>query len=56
MDVLRAVCGPADVTEAELDRVRREATEKAESMELWGEWWEEVWRTEWMGVTVTAQV
>ena len=26
VDVVRAVCGPADVSEAELDRVRRETT------------------------------
>ena len=29
VDVLRAICGPADVSEAELNRVRWEATEGA---------------------------
>ena len=33
IDVLRAVCGQADVIEAELNRVRREATEMAEDMD-----------------------
>ena len=28
VDVLRAVCGPADVTEAELDRARSEASRR----------------------------
>ena len=52
VDVLRAVCGPADVGEAELDRVRREATEKARNMEDKG--WEGMWQTWWKGAAVTA--
>ena len=39
VDVLRAVCGPADVSEAELDRVRSEATKEASEVE------EGVWET-----------
>ena len=35
VDVLRAVCGPADVSEAELDRVKKEATERARDLEDW---------------------
>ena len=49
VDVLRTVCGPADVSEAELDRVRREAMEEARgySFEDWEG--EAVWRTWWKG-------
>ena len=54
VDVLRAVCGPADVSEAELDRVRREATEKAFSVEFRGKWWKGVWQTQWLGVAVVV--
>ena len=43
VDVVRAVCGPADVSEAELDRVRREATERAKERNhetgVWRTWW-----------------
>ena len=46
VDVLRAVCGPADVSEAELDRVRREGREE----------WGSVWRTTWWGKRIIAQV
>ena len=49
VDVLRAVCGPADVSEAELDRVRREATAKVQD-----EGWEGVWSTDWQGAEITA--
>ena len=45
VDVLRAVCGPADVCGAELDRVRRKATETA--MNMWRVWW---FKREWKGV------
>ena len=65
VDMLRAVCGPADVSEAELDRVRREATR-----EEWDvgnvQWWrmaeEEpeakkgVWFTKWWSAAVTKQL
>ena len=59
VDVLRAVCGPADVSEAELDRVRREVTERAENIEeeegggidLKG-----IWLTKWMGSLVIVKV
>ena len=49
VDVLRAVCGPADVSEEELNRVRREATENARRMA------EDVWGAYWLGGAVTAQ-
>ena len=55
VDVLRAVCGPADVSEAELDRVRREATEEARDREVWGEEWEGVWETKWWGPAIAAE-
>ena len=54
VDVLRAVCGPADVSEAELDRVRREATEGEEEEDFFRQW-DAVWRTEWYNTEVTAQ-
>ena len=59
VDVLRAVCGPADVSKAELDRVKKEATEKAvlgnwEGVEIEG--WEGVWRTKWRGGAITAEL
>ena len=48
VDVLRAVCGPAVVSEAELDRVRAEATRKAWSVEaVIGEEFAGVWITKW---------
>ena len=49
VDVLRAVCGPADVSEEELNRVRREATESAMRLE------EGVWSAYWQGGAVIAQ-
>ena len=52
VDVLTAVCGPADVSEAELDHVRREATERAQNKEWWGEGWEGVWGTDWPGAAI----
>ena len=55
VDVLRAVCGPADVNEAELDRVRREATEKARDVSGLGEKFDGVWSTWWCGAVVTAE-
>ena len=55
IDVLRAVCGPADVDEAELDRIRREATERATDESGWGEGWEGVWKTCWRGAAITAK-
>ena len=57
-DVLRAVCGPADVSEAELDHVRREATERAYCLRTrgWGEVWRGVWTTEWSDVVIVTQV
>ena len=51
-DVLRAVCGPADVSEAELDRIRREATEIASPFS--GD--PAVWRTKWWAEPVAALV
>ena len=55
VDVLRPVCGPADVSEAELDRVRRKASEEAEDWERRGEGWEGVWSTWWWGAAITAE-
>ena len=51
VDVLRAVCGPAVVSEAELDRVRRQATEGAICLQqvLGIEQWQGVWGTGWLG-------
>ena len=43
VDVLRAVCGPANISDAELDRVRREATEGAKDVKWAGKEWEGVW-------------
>ena len=57
IDVLRAVCGPADVDQAELDRMKTEATEGAQHLWYGTEeegGWEGVWGTEWHGATVTA--
>ena len=51
VDVLRAVCGSADVSEAELDRVRREATERANKVEVL----DGVWLTHWSGAKVTIR-
>ena len=60
VDVIRAVCGPADVIEAELDRVRREATEEArkavdsdEMDEYIFEISEDIWETTWKSNAVT---
>ena len=41
VDVLRAVCGPADVSEAELDQARKTATRKAKKdfNSVWGTTW-----------------
>ena len=55
VDALRAVCRPADVDKAELDRVKRETTEDAEDMSWEGEEWEGVWITSWQGTAVTAE-
>ena len=44
VDVVSAVCGPADVSEAELERARREAT-KAAGEDEWSEVWSTNWRT-----------
>ena len=52
VDVLRAVCGPADVSEAELDRVRKEASEGAVELGVSG--LEGVWMTVWKFAKVTA--
>ena len=54
VDVVRAVCGPADVSEAELDSARREATEEEEAMEV--NYQTGVWCTVWYGAAVTAQI
>ena len=44
VDVLTAVCCPADVSEAELSRVRNEATARARHMrDFGGEKWEGIW-------------
>ena len=51
VDVLRAVCGPAYVSEAELDRVRREATDDAtECVD-----WEGIWLTSWKNTVITTK-
>ena len=52
VDVLRAVCGPADVREAELDRVSREATKMKWN---WGWLGEGVWVAQWRNVAVIAR-
>ena len=58
VDVLRTVCGPVDVSEAELTRIRKEVTERAVNLaQKWGqeeEGWEGVWVTSWEGSSVTA--
>ena len=55
VDVLRAVCGPTDLSEAELDRVRREATEGARD-ELWiSDGRKDVWWTRWWGAAITVK-
>ena len=57
-DVLRAVYGPADVSEAELDRVRREATEEAYEIQLlplMDDGLEGLWCTYWRGSPLTVQ-
>ena len=52
VDVARTVCGPTVVSEAELDRARREATERAREIDhQTGEWY-----TAWYGVAVTANI
>ena len=56
VDVLRAVCGPADVSEAELNRVRREATKSARNVEGPYEETKGVCWTKWDGVPVTVHV
>ena len=53
VDVLRAVCGPVAVSEAELDRVRRKVTKRARKIRIEG--WEGVWSTAWQGAAVTAK-
>ena len=55
VDVLRAVCGPADVSEAELNRVRRSATDGARDEGFRGEKWQGVWMSTWRGDAVTAE-
>ena len=52
VDVVRVVCGLADVSEAELDRSRREATKWATKMfhQAGG------WHTMWHGAVVTAKM
>ena len=52
VDVLRAICGPLDVSEAELDRIRREATEGASAYSRDAP----VRCTKWWGEPVTALV
>ena len=56
VDVLRAVCGPADVSEAELDRVRREATERSSEIPCVCGKLHGMWETSWLGVAVTVEV
>ena len=57
VDVLRAVCGPADVSEAELDRVRRKATKAALNLgDRNGKEWEGVWNAYWIDVAIVAQM
>ena len=60
VDVVRAVCGPADISEAELDIIRTEATQMADylSAEVWGEVaeYEGVWHTSWFSNSITAQM
>ena len=52
VDVLRAVCRPADVSEAERDRIRREATREGVVYE---EGWEDVWGTLWQSAALTMK-
>ena len=58
VDVVRAVCGPADVSEAELDRARREATEGAREaplrLVLRLKCYEGVWSTIWRRAAITV--
>ena len=56
VDVLRAVCGPADVSEAELDDIRRRMTERARAVQWVGEGWKGVWETYWNGAAITAKM
>ena len=50
IDVLRAVCGPADVSEAELTRIKEEAIKKEEDLSLKRDKeWKGVWCTSWFG-------
>ena len=56
VDVLRAVCGPLDVSEAELDRVRKAATTYARSREHLGKKWTGVWKSVWEGAAVAGQI
>ena len=52
VDVLRAVCGPEDVSEAELDRVKRMISANNEG--FMGEGWEGVWKASWTDVSFTV--
>ena len=56
VDVIRAVCGPADVSEAELDRARRQATENAFDMQLlpFMGGLEGVWCARWLSSPLTG--
>ena len=52
VDVVRAVCGPADVSEAELDYARKKAAQRAKELNHQSG----VWLTGWCGAVVTAQM
>ena len=58
VDVLRAVCEPADFSEAELDHVRRIATEGAGRVLAfsWGRGWDGLWRARWFSAVVIVKV
>ena len=66
VDVLRAVCGLVDVSEAEMDRIKQQANEWAKRyrgrshlwrMRMpWNKRWEGVWRTSWEANTVTLHL
>ena len=55
VDVLRVVCGPADVSEAELAHARREATERASDEGRWDEASKGIWFSLWRGAALTMK-
>ena len=55
VDVMRTALGPADVDQAEFDRVKREATAEAMDETVEGGGWEGVWEIFWEGAKITAE-